>query len=320
MADGGSEVDTTVPACKAWTSIEAQPSGPVRCPRCKTAVATAAKGENACECGGLEDGCGPAARARAHLGELLRDLEELTAERDAALARATRLETQLGAALMALGDEQAEARRDVVSLCKTAQIELRRLGRAVADACASAHRWRMRATRKTVELQAASKRAAASQAQLVDTALRLNAATRELHSTVRVGVAVILRRPDGRILMGQRRGPYGGGEWSVPGGKLDRGEAVLACAARELEEETGIRCTGLRMAPWGPTHDYGHPTWPDYVTLWASGDVSYLTPVALMEPEKCAEWRWVTREEMPAPLFRCFETLLMSGVDPWRIG
>ncbi len=33
------------------------------------------------------------------------------------------------------------------------------------------------------------------------------------------------------------------GDWSFPKGKLDRGEALDECALREVEEETGLRCT-----------------------------------------------------------------------------
>jgi 8-oxo-dGTP pyrophosphatase MutT (NUDIX family) len=127
--------------------------------------------------------------------------------------------------------------------------------------------------------------------------------------------------------VGQRRGPYGDGEWSVPGGKLERGETALACAVRELGEETGIAGVELRMIEAGgrghgtgahvATYDGGHATWPDYVTLWAVGDVAAPLPAAVLEPAKCNEWRWCTREEMPAPLFRCFATLLRCGVDPW---
>jgi 8-oxo-dGTP diphosphatase len=137
----------------------------------------------------------------------------------------------------------------------------------------------------------------------------------------RIGVAALLRADD-RLLMGLRRGPNGGGSWSVPSGKLERGETPIACAVRELREETGISGVPLRMLGTGAhvaTYDGGHATWPDFVTLWAVGSVATCVDARVLEPEKCVTWRWVTREEIPAPLFRCFASLLAAGVDPWAV-
>ena len=59
-------------------------------------------------------------------------------------------------------------------------------------------------------------------------------------STVRVGVGVIVRRPDGRFLLGERHGSFGVGKVAFPGGHLELGESWDACARREVMEETGI--------------------------------------------------------------------------------
>ncbi len=47
-------------------------------------------------------------------------------------------------------------------------------------------------------------------------------------------------------LLRQFRHAAGGYVWEVPAGKLDPGEAPEVCAARELEEETGLRAGRLR--------------------------------------------------------------------------
>lgn len=52
-----------------------------------------------------------------------------------------------------------------------------------------------------------------------------------------MGVLVVVRRPDGRVLLVDQ--PYVSG-WSLPGGDLKAGETVRECGARELREELGL--------------------------------------------------------------------------------
>ena len=64
--------------------------------------------------------------------------------------------------------------------------------------------------------------------------------------TIEVAVA-ILRRPDGRVLLAERLPrQVSAGYWELPGGKIDAGELPLAAAARETEEEVGIRVETAR--------------------------------------------------------------------------
>ena len=54
------------------------------------------------------------------------------------------------------------------------------------------------------------------------------------------GAVVVPVRDDGRLVMiRQHRYPLDEVIWELPAGKLDRGEEPLACARRELAEETG---------------------------------------------------------------------------------
>lgn len=57
-----------------------------------------------------------------------------------------------------------------------------------------------------------------------------------------VGVgAIILRQADTRqVVLVKRRNPPFQGEWTVPGGLLELGEALEAGAVREAREETGL--------------------------------------------------------------------------------
>lgn len=55
------------------------------------------------------------------------------------------------------------------------------------------------------------------------------------------GVAVVdAARPEPAVLCVERAVPPGIGEWTLPGGHVETGEAPAVAAARELEEETGV--------------------------------------------------------------------------------
>lgn len=45
---------------------------------------------------------------------------------------------------------------------------------------------------------------------------------------------------DGKLLMIRRGNDPGKGLWSIPGGRLDRGEYIVDAVAREVKEETGL--------------------------------------------------------------------------------
>ncbi len=55
-----------------------------------------------------------------------------------------------------------------------------------------------------------------------------------------VGIGIVIRRVDGKILLLQRKGSHGEGSWSVPGGHIDYGESLEHCAVREVREEVCI--------------------------------------------------------------------------------
>ena len=86
-----------------------------------------------------------------------------------------------------------------------------------------------------------------------------------------VGVSVVLLSEQGKWLL-QRRSDSG--LWGVPGGGLEVGETFEQAAARELEEETGLR--GVALESWhslsGPL---GHHIYPHgdevYTSGWLSG-------------------------------------------------
>jgi 8-oxo-dGTP diphosphatase len=128
----------------------------------------------------------------------------------------------------------------------------------------------------------------------------------------RVGVGVIVVR-DGRVLLGERIGSHGAGTWALPGGNLEFGESVLACAGRELLEETGLTLEGILQAPY--TVDFFSDAGKHYVTLFAEATGVTGDP-ALLEPEKCRGWIWCAWEALPVPLFAPLASLHASGYVP----
>ncbi|MFE9881968.1 NUDIX domain-containing protein [Streptomyces sp. NPDC005784] len=107
---------------------------------------------------------------------------------------------------------------------------------------------------------------------------------------------VILRDGD-KILFSQRGGSYGYGRWHLPSGKLDHGETLLAGAARELLEETGVT---VNLAALRLVHVVHHRQ-NDAVerigfffeaTTWQGHPVN-------TEPEKCLALEWFTIHELP---------------------
>ena len=55
-----------------------------------------------------------------------------------------------------------------------------------------------------------------------------------------IAVGGIVFDAAGRVLLVERGHPPGEGLWSIPGGRLERGETLAAGVARELVEETGL--------------------------------------------------------------------------------
>lgn len=72
--------------------------------------------------------------------------------------------------------------------------------------------------------------------------------------SIRYTADVVATTPDGRVLLIERGWPPHEGAWALPGGHLDEGESSRDAAARELEEETGVRVNAadlLRLGVWG---------------------------------------------------------------------
>jgi ADP-ribose pyrophosphatase YjhB (NUDIX family) len=115
-----------------------------------------------------------------------------------------------------------------------------------------------------------------------------------------VDVHIIVRRDD-KILLSQRGGPYGYGQWHAPSGKLDPGETPTQAAVRELSEETGLRThpDALTLAHT-VLHHQGDGT-PDRVGFFY--EVTDVTGEPdNREPDKCLALQWYADHDLPTDL------------------
>lgn len=96
---------------------------------------------------------------------------------------------------------------------------------------------------------------------------------------------------NGAVLLARRGKALGHGLWSLPGGKLEAGEAALAAAHRELLEETGI--TASLVAELG---DFRIETGPvTYLITCFAGHHLAGEAVAASDSDAVA---WVTPEKL----------------------
>lgn len=128
----------------------------------------------------------------------------------------------------------------------------------------------------------------------------------------RVGVAVLVMRGD-QVLLGQRIGSHGAGTWALPGGHLEFGESIEACAAREVLEETGLQVHDIRHAAY--TNDHFETEGLHYVTLFVQARCDDGEPEVL-EPGKCRGWAWHDWDALPQPLFAPLGSLQGNGFRP----
>jgi 8-oxo-dGTP pyrophosphatase MutT (NUDIX family) len=110
-------------------------------------------------------------------------------------------------------------------------------------------------------------------------------------------VNVVVANPAGEVLLIRRSD---NGNWAVPGGGIDLGEALVQAAVRETREETGIDCEVAGLV--------GIYTGPRHVILYTSnGEARQEFSIVLTaratggEPtwsEESSDVRWVARKDL----------------------
>lgn len=126
-----------------------------------------------------------------------------------------------------------------------------------------------------------------------------------------IGVAVMLWKGE-HLLLGQRIDSDGSHVWQFPGGHLDVSENVLQCAAREVQEETGLDIGFAEHA--GFTNEMFSVADRKYVTLYVTAAYVSGEP-EIMEPDKCRGWQWFHYKKLPEPLFLPVINFLKQSPD-----
>ena len=106
-------------------------------------------------------------------------------------------------------------------------------------------------------------------------------------------MAVILRGDAVLAIQRGPRGPYSG-YWSVPSGRIERGETQAAAVAREVAEEVGLAVTAGAKVWECPTDD------GSMQLHWWTARLASATADLTLDPAEVSAARWVTAAEVLA--------------------
>lgn len=121
---------------------------------------------------------------------------------------------------------------------------------------------------------------------------------------IKVGLGVMIFK-SGKVLMGERKGAHGAGEFAFPGGHVEFGEPIVAAAKREVKEEVGIEIKNVNLLYCGNLVKYGkHYAQFGLIADWKSGEVKN------KEKDRSGDWSWYPVTKLPKPFF---------GTVPWYL-
>ena len=124
-----------------------------------------------------------------------------------------------------------------------------------------------------------------------------------------VDCVIVTREARPRVLLIRRKKDPFAGSCSLPGGFVDEGERLAAAAQRELEEETGLKVSGLKQM-----YTFGDPGrdprgWTVSVVYLAHVDPAGLMPNAADDADAVS---WFPLDELPPLAFDHAAILAMA--------
>lgn len=111
------------------------------------------------------------------------------------------------------------------------------------------------------------------------------------------GVAGLIHDEEGRLLLVQTRN----GHWSLPAGAIEPGESPEDSARREVEEETGLQVSSLRLAGvlGGEAYRFTYPNGDQVETVVTLYACSCTGEIAIQDHAEIAAVRYFSEEEFP---------------------
>jgi 8-oxo-dGTP pyrophosphatase MutT (NUDIX family) len=116
-----------------------------------------------------------------------------------------------------------------------------------------------------------------------------------MRATFPVTVHLLFFRENQVLLLRRFNTGYADGQYSVPAGHLDGGETVIAAAAREGLEETGLQIDAGDVAFSSVVHRMNGDERVDFfvhIQRWAGEPAN-------TEPDKCDDLRWASVDDLP---------------------
>lgn len=116
---------------------------------------------------------------------------------------------------------------------------------------------------------------------------------------VHVGTAAAIINLDKELLLIQRKGAHGEGQWSLVGGWVDYGETPEETIARELEEEVDIWMPTSTLVLWDVVSTtLDEPIDTVITILYGTKHWSHGWVPTIKEDDKISDMKWVDAEQL----------------------
>lgn len=107
------------------------------------------------------------------------------------------------------------------------------------------------------------------------------------------GVKCIVERQDGKILF--IKNTYGKGNWTLPGGQIEKGETPEEAAKREVLEEVGIKLNSVtKIGSFVSTLEYKK----DHIDIFHGITKD---DIGVIQQSEISEYVWAERNHPPSP-------------------